>query len=160
MKREWHRSAGIVLFRDEPERAYLLLRSALTRRPLWEFPKGAIERGETERDAAERELREETGLAEGDYVVLDGFQETEHYLFTRGEEGDRRLVRKQVVYFLAEWRRGEVRISREANNFTWAGFDEAHRLLRFPEKRRVLASAEHWLDGSPAGGPAPADQSG
>jgi bis(5'-nucleosidyl)-tetraphosphatase len=158
MKREWHRSAGIVLFREGPERTYLLLRSALTRRPLWEFPKGAIERGETQREAAERELREETGLAAGDYGVLDGFQETEHYLFTRGDEGDRRLVRKQVVYFLAEWHRGEVRISREATHFTWAEYDEAHRLLRFPEKRRVLASAAQWLDRGAAGEVAPAGE--
>lgn len=145
MKRELHHSAGIVLFRRGAEREYLLLRSALTRRPVWEFPKGAIEEGETELEAAERELTEETGLALGDYAVLEGFEEDEHYFFTRGGGPDRRLIRKHVAYFLAEWHAGEIRISREATGFTWAPWDEARRLLRFPEKRRILEHAERWL---------------
>lgn len=145
MNRESHRSAGIVLFRGGTERRFLLLRSALTRRPVWEFPKGAIEAGESELEAAERELCEETGLAVGDYAVLDGFREGEHYFFTRGAGAERRLIRKHVAYFLAEWLAGEVRISREASDFTWATLPEALRLLRFPEKRRVLESAERWL---------------
>lgn len=145
MKRESHRSAGVVVFREGPERSYLLLRSALTRRPVWEFPKGAIEAGESELEAAARELQEETGLAPGDYSLLDGFREEERYFFTRGSGDDRRLIHKQVVYFLAEWRSGEVQISREATRFLWAPAAEAQRLLRFPEKRRVLTSAQRWL---------------
>jgi 8-oxo-dGTP pyrophosphatase MutT (NUDIX family) len=145
VNRESHRSAGIVLFRDGEQRSFLLLRSALTRRPVWEFPKGAIEEGETHLEAAERELQEEAGLAPGDYEVLTGFRAEERYFFTRGEGSERRLIQKQVSYFLAEWHRGEVKISREATRFEWATMEEAQRLLRFPEKRRVLASAERWL---------------
>ena len=84
MRRESHHSAGIVLFRDTSERSFLLLRSALTRRPVWEFPKGAIEAGETVQQAAERELQEEAGLAKDAYEVLDGFVDVERYFFTRG----------------------------------------------------------------------------
>jgi len=150
MKREAHRSAGVVVFREDGERSYLLLRSALTRRPVWEFPKGAIEAGETELEAALRELCEETGLETADYTVLDGFREEERYFFTRGSGEERRLINKQVVYFLARWHSGEVRISREASRFVWATAAEARRLLRFPEKRRVLANAEQWLERLPA----------
>lgn len=145
MKRESHHSAGVVLFREGDERSYLLLRSALTRRPVWEFPKGALEAGETERQAAERELEEETGLGVGDYTVLDGFYEEEHYYFTRGAGPERRLIQKRVSYFLAEWRSGEVRLSPESTRYVWAPTADAQRLLRFPEKRRVLAEAERWL---------------
>jgi bis(5'-nucleosidyl)-tetraphosphatase len=145
MNRESHRSAGVVLFRGDAPRTYLLLRSALTRRPVWEFPKGAIEPGESQREAAERELQEETGLTAGDFEVLDGFRAEERYFFTRGEGSERRLIQKQVSYFLAEWRSGDVVISREATRFEWATLEEAQRLLRFPEKRRVLAAAEQWL---------------
>lgn len=151
MKRESHHSAGVLLFRGE-ERSYLLLRSALTRRPVWEFPKGGVEAGETEREAAERELHEETGLTFGDYTLRDGFQDEERYFFTRGSGPDRRLIQKRVTYFLAEWHRGEVRISREASRYVWAAVPEAQRLLRFPEKRRVLRAAELWLSTAAAGG--------
>jgi bis(5'-nucleosidyl)-tetraphosphatase len=118
MRREWHHSAGVIVFREDSPRSYLLMRSALTRRPVWEFPKGAIEDGETELEAAERELSEETGLSGGDYTILDGFREEE---------------------------RGEVQVSREASRHEWVTLEEALRMLRFPEKRRVLARAEEWL---------------
>ncbi|MEX2582964.1 MAG: NUDIX domain-containing protein [Gemmatimonadota bacterium] len=145
MKRESHHSAGVIVFREDSPRSYLLVRSALTRRPVWEFPKGALEKGETEREAAERELLEETGLAPGDYSVVDGFQEEERYYFTSGAGHDLCLIRKRVDYFLAEWRKGAVRISREASRFEWVTAEAALRMLRFPEKRRVLTAAEEWL---------------
>jgi bis(5'-nucleosidyl)-tetraphosphatase len=148
MRRERQRASGVVLFRQNGEREYLLLRSALTRRTVWEFPKGGIEEGETEAIAAERELREETGLREGDFALRPDFREEEHYVFTRGGGADRSLVVKSVVYFLAEWRSGEVEISHESTDFRWVPYTEAQRLVRFPEKRRVLERAERLLNGS------------
>lgn len=146
MHRESHQAAGIVLYRPSPDgRSYLLLRSALTRRPVWEFPKGGIEKGESERHAAERELREETGLTEDGYGLRDGFREEEHYLFTSGSGSSRSLIAKRVVYFLAEAYTDEISISREATEFRWVSYTEAQRLLRFAEKRRVLEHAERWL---------------
>ena len=146
MNRESHHSAGVVVFRNGAEPEFLLVRSALTRRPVWEFPKGGLESGESELQAAQRELEEETGLGPGDYWVVEGFRAEERYYFTRGNGAERRLIQKQVTYFLAEWRRGEVRISPEASRFVWAGMPEAQRLLRFPEKRRVLARAVQWVE--------------
>lgn len=146
MKRESHHSAGIVLFRDDTERSFLLLRSALTRRPVWEFPKGAIEAGETTLQAAERELREEAGLREDDYEVLPGFEDVERYFFTRGKGAEQLLIRKQVTYFIARWKTGEIVISSEASRYQWANRADAERRLRFPEKRRVLANAIRWLE--------------
>jgi bis(5'-nucleosidyl)-tetraphosphatase len=146
MRRETHRAAGVVLFREEGgERKYLLLRSALTRRLVWEFPKGGIESGESEQEAAERELREETGVGLGEYAVRAGFREEEHYLFTRTADGERQLIVKRVVYFLAQADTAEVTLSREATEYRWLPYPEAQRLLRFPEKRRVLERAETWL---------------
>jgi len=153
MRRKTHRAAGIVLFRQvDGQRRYLLLRSALTRRLVWEFPKGGIEDGESEREAAERELREETGVAVDSYRLRDGFREEEHYLFTHTDGGERSLVVKRVVYFLAETEAADIVISREAAEFRWLSYAEARDLLRFPEKRRVLERAEGWLRRASGGG--------
>ncbi|HET7230676.1 MAG TPA: NUDIX domain-containing protein, partial [Longimicrobium sp.] len=148
-------AAGIVLFHvNGGERRYLLVRSALTRRPIWEFPKGGVEEGETDEIAAERELQEEAGVREGDYRVIPGFREEERYVFTQGKGENRVLIVKRVVYFVAESHTDAVTISHEAEAFRWATYDEAHRLLRFPGKRAVLERAEEFLNrvlATPAG---------
>ncbi len=146
MRRVSQLAAGIVLFREEEgARRYLLVRSALTRRPIWEFPKGGVEAGETDAEAAERELQEEAGVSVGDYRVVDGFEEEERYVFTQGRGEGRTLIVKRVVYYLAEALTSEVRISHEAEDFRWATFEEAQRLLRFPGKRIVLERAETMI---------------
>lgn len=146
MRRVSQLAAGVVLFREEDgARRYLLVRSALTRRPIWEFPKGGVEAGETDAQAAERELQEEAGVRADDYRVVHGFEEEERYVFTQGKGEGRTLIVKRVVYFLAEALTAEVRISHEAEDFRWATFEEALRLLRFPGKRIVLERAEQML---------------
>jgi 8-oxo-dGTP pyrophosphatase MutT (NUDIX family) len=122
------------------------VRSALTRRPIWEFPKGGVEAGETDEIAAERELQEEAGVREGDYRVLPGFREEERYVFTQGKGENRILIVKRVVYFVAEAMTDAVTISHEAEAYRWAPYEEAHRLLRFPGKRAVLERAEEFLN--------------
>lgn len=139
------RSAGVIVARRDEDTRYLLVLSALTKRPLWEFPKGAIEEGETEREAALRELEEEAGLAPSDIELVDDFRETENYVFTRGSGASRSLVRKSVVYYLALWRSGEVRISHEALDYRWADAAEAAELVRYAEKRKLLRRAEERL---------------
>ena len=146
MRRKTQRAAGIVLFRMAgPDRLFLLVRSALTRRPIWEFPKGGVEAGESDCEAAERELREEAGLVVGEYEVLDGFREEERYVFTQGGGSSRTLVVKQVVYFLAQAHTERVEISVEAEEYRWVTVEEGARLLRFPGKRLVLERAHEFL---------------
>jgi bis(5'-nucleosidyl)-tetraphosphatase len=149
MRRVSQAAAGIVLYREvDGERRYLLLRSALTRRPIWEFPKGGVERGETDREAAVRELEEETGIGRGAIEVAGGFREEERYVFTQGKGEERSLIVKRVIYFLARTEAHEVTISREAQESRWVTFTEAMRLLRFPGKRFVLERAEERLAGA------------
>ena len=151
MRRVSQTAAGVVLFRDGgEERRYLLMRSALTRRPIWEFPKGGVEAGESEAQAAVRELWEEAGIGEGQISLFDGYREEERYVFTQGKGEQRTLIVKKVVYFLAETEEERVIISREAEEYRWATYDEAMRLIRFPGKRRVLEVAGALLGGAPA----------
>ncbi|HEU0299875.1 MAG TPA: NUDIX domain-containing protein [Longimicrobium sp.] len=151
MRRVTQTAAGVVLFRDGGEaRRYLLMRSALTRRPIWEFPKGGVEAGETEAQAAVRELWEESGIGESQISVLEGYREEERYVFTQGQGEERTLIVKKVIYFLATTDEERVVISREAEEYRWATYEEAMRLIRFPGKRRVLEVAEALLARVPA----------
>jgi bis(5'-nucleosidyl)-tetraphosphatase len=141
-------SAGVIVFRRTAAGCqFLLLRSKLTRRPLWEFPKGGVQDGETLLDAALRELREETGLAASDVRLIDAFEFTEDYRFTAGVGADRTHIRKRVTYYLAETTRTEVTISPdEATRFAWLPADETKRKLRYKARRAMLAEAMSAAD--------------
>jgi 8-oxo-dGTP pyrophosphatase MutT (NUDIX family) len=144
MRRVSQLAAGIVLFREEGgARRYLLVRSALTRRPIWEFPKGGVEAGETDAQAAERELQEEAGVRAEDYRVIHGFEEEERYVFTQGK-GERPHAHRQARRLLPR-RSPDLRgphLSRGGRTSAGPPTRRRQRLLRFPGKRIVLERAE------------------
>lgn len=146
------RSAGVVAVRDDAEgRRWFLLLSVRTFSggERWEFPKGAIEPGETEEQAATREFREESGIP--DIALVPSFRVPIRYFYRR--EG--RLVLKEVVYFLGTTTNPNVRISFESTGYRWASDEEARRLLRgYPDLQKLLDKAEETL-GPPR---APADE--
>jgi 8-oxo-dGTP pyrophosphatase MutT (NUDIX family) len=128
----------------------LLLLSRLTKRPLWEFPKGGVQPGETTLQTALRELAEETGLSPADIRLVPGFEWSESYRFNVGDSDRRTLVRKQVTYFLAETFRREVRIDEdETSAYAWLPVAEAVRRVRYPGRRRMLREAAVLLGLSP-----------
>lgn len=131
------RSAGAILFRRvDDEREYLLLHYPSG---YWDFPKGNIEPGEEPLDTARREVKEETGLE--DMMFIDDFEERITYFYRR--EGQ--MVRKEVIFYLAEVMGGEVRISWEHIGYVWADYDKAMWTLKFGSSRRLLEKAEKHL---------------
>jgi 8-oxo-dGTP pyrophosphatase MutT (NUDIX family) len=136
-------SAGFIIFhRGEEGCRFLLLLSRLTKRPLWEFPKGGVDPGESLEGAAMRELREETGLDAHDVRRLDGFKETERYRFTVPARTGQTIIIKQVTYFLAEALHQNVVPSvAEILDHGWFELEEALRRIRYRERRRILTAA-------------------
>jgi bis(5'-nucleosidyl)-tetraphosphatase len=137
------RSAGVIIFhRDDSGCHFLLLLSRLTKRPLWEFPKGGIDDGESPPEAALRELQEETGMSAADIRLIPEFEHREEYRFTSGRGDMRTLVRKEVVYFLAEARSREVKLSaHEASQYAWLPVEQAARKLKYKARRDMLRKA-------------------
>lgn len=151
------KSAGVIVYHRGPDGCrFLLLLSRLTKRPLWEFPKGGVDEGETLAQAALRELQEETGMSADDIRIVDGFEHREEYRFTSGRGDQRTLVRKEVTYFLAEARTTDVRLSaHEASQFAWLTLAEAVRKLKYKARRDMLRrAADHsgCLDDPPRAG--------
>lgn len=143
VRHQRHKSAGVIVFRRAGDEClFLLVLSKLTKRPLWEFPKGGVEKGETQLQAALRELHEETGIAESEIELIADFQRNEDYRFTAGDENNRTLIHKQVTYFLGETRRSEIVISvKESSEFAWLSLRDALKRVRYSKRRRLLTDA-------------------
>lgn len=112
---------------------YLLLLS-----DYWGFAKGHIERGETERAAAVREILEESGLA---VTLLDGFRRVDRYTFKRKGEP----VEKQNVYFVGPAKNRRVRLSPEHKDVIWLTFNQAMELLPYEGGRKILRQANEFI---------------
>ena len=133
------RSAGAVVFSSTPDGPeYLLLRYGGGN---WGFPKGHVEAGETDVQAAQREVAEETGIAVEHQRLLEGFEDDTDYRFRRGST----LVEKDVVFFLVESSQREVKISHEHSGYAWLPYAAALQRVSFEGPRRILQAAHMFI---------------
>jgi bis(5'-nucleosidyl)-tetraphosphatase len=126
-------SAGIVLFRRENDKILFLLLHYPSGH--WDFVKGKMENGETPHETAIRETKEETGIT--DVTFLDNFEEWIQYNFQF--EGE--LVNKKVVFFLAETKSKDVKISHEHLDYTWMDYVTAMEKTTFDNAKTVLSKS-------------------
>lgn len=120
----YQKSCGAVIYRREAESGkieYLLLKQRKS--GTWSFPKGHMERGESERETALREIYEETGLT---LTLHENFRETVSYVISD-------LIIKTNVFFIAENFAESfakpVIPPAEISEYRWADADEARKLL-------------------------------
>jgi 8-oxo-dGTP pyrophosphatase MutT (NUDIX family) len=137
-------SAGAVIYRKENgQNLFLLLRYPAvchrSGRDYWDYVKGHIESGESERETIMREAAEETGLS--DLKLAEGFLQKMEYFFTF--EGQK--IFKIVNFRLAETFSQDIVLSDEHNDFAWLPFDEAYKALSFDNAKKVLAAANEFL---------------
>lgn len=131
------KSAGVIIFRKFNEEVkYLLLHYESGH---WEFAKGHVEEGESERETASREAKEETGLQILDFIA--GFKEGLRYFFKKDGE----TIMKDVVFFMAESKEGEVELSFEHKGFKWLNFDDSINQLTFDSSKKILKKANDFL---------------
>lgn len=138
MKREV--SAGVIVYR----------RDQMTKEPLflvlhyisghWDFAKGKLENQETKRQAALRELQEETAI--GTVRLHDGFEQSLSYIF-RDRKGE--MVEKEVTFFLGETDAEKVELSREHLYYKWLPFKEASKQLTYGNARQIMSQANRVL---------------
>ena len=109
------------MFFKKSEVKYLLLHYQAGH---WDFVKGNVESGESEKDTVVRELREEI-----------------EYFYRR--QGT--TIHKEVVFFLIQTYTEEVKISYEHIGYTWLNYQQALEKLTFKNAKNVLQKAHNML---------------
>lgn len=146
MKQEY--SAGAIIWRKNNEEIqYLLIQSQPYKqfKSAWAFSKGHLEAGETERDAAKREVFEEVGLKP---EFNFDFNESYSYQVTSESE-------KTVTLFLAKYNPDQKikRQESEIRQTAWLNYEDAQKRIReqnfkefsFEDLALILAKANTYL---------------
>ncbi len=130
-------SAGGVLVKDG--RVLLIRTQNLRGEEVWTFPKGLVEPGESPREAALREVFEETGY---EAEVLGPLGATEYWFVREG-----RRVKKRVDWFLMRPLKRVKEPDWEVAGVEWVGLEEAARRLRYRSDRALLERVREALGG-------------
>ena len=133
MPGKFEKSCGVIPFcKTSRGLRFLLVRNIGGH---WEFPKGHIEKGETERETARREFFEETGL-KVKKLLKNSY--LEHYTYF----WKKRKKNKIVTYFLGEVKFGKVVFPEdEIIDFEWLSYRGALKKLTYKEVREILREA-------------------
>jgi len=133
-------SAGGVVYRREDDAIEIALAARRTRRGdlAWGLAKGAIEPGETEEQAAVREVLEETGL---EVAVESDLGDIRYFYVWEGVR-----VRKRVHFFLMRMTGGDVEDhDTEMEDVRWFPLRSAVKRAAYKGEREVIERAVERL---------------
>lgn len=157
-------SAGIIIYRKTLDGLKFLI--LYHGRGYWNFPKGKIEYAksaplpvgsgnakaptriiqESSFQAALREIKEETGLSRDDLKINQYFKAYEKFNFWRKIENKPQRVFKVVIFYLAETKKADIRLSKEHSGYGWFTYREALNVLsKHKDSQRVLKQAHETL---------------
>ncbi len=129
-------AVGAIVIKDG--RVLLVKRSQPPSEGLWAIPGGRVELGETLKEAAEREIMEETGLTirAGDPV----------YTFDVIERDDAGRIRFHyvIVDLMADYLSGELNASDDASEARWVSPEELDGLSVSESTKEVLKDVTHF----------------
>ena len=134
MKREYPESpfvgVGVVIWRQEE--VLLIRRGKPPREGEWSLPGGAQNVGETVRDTALREVREETGLT----IHLGDLIEVVDAIFP--DENGKILHHYTLIDFVGEWAAGTAIASDDAAEVRWVLPQDMKKYQLWTETERII----------------------
>jgi 8-oxo-dGTP pyrophosphatase MutT (NUDIX family) len=131
----YEHSCGAVVFRKiNDEYRFLLIKNRRSNH--WGFPKGHMEKGETQEETAMREVLEETGVH---IRIFSDFSYESRYKIGA-------KIEKRVDVFLAVTEDTQTVIQKEEiEDYIWLRYTEALATLRFDNDKEILMAAQDYM---------------
>jgi len=137
----YERSAGAIIFYKTGKKIeYLLIQYT---GKYWDFPRGHVEKGESDKEAARREIKEETGLK--NLAFIPGFERKVSWFFKK--KGENKSVYKEVVFFLCQSKNKKIKLSFEHTDYIWLSYSQAIKKPSFKNMKNMLKQAQEFLNG-------------
>ncbi len=132
------KSCGIITILKKEKDFFLILKQTDEH---WSFPKGHMKKGETSRETALRELKEETGITEIKLASLPSI--FEEYDFCCNITN----CHKINEYFIGFVVDDKVVIQvEEISEYKWATFEEVMKIFQYESRKEVLTQAKKYLE--------------
>ena len=136
-------SAGGVAFRRSQSGVEVAIVAVRPSRR-WQVPKGLIDAGETEEQAALREVREEAGI---DCRIIEKIETVEYWYFAADGRGERVRYHKFVHFFLLKYLAGDTENhDHEIDEARWVPIDEAVEMLAFKSEKELVKKAKILIE--------------
>lgn len=127
---------GVVFTEKDNKRLYVIIKSI---EGFYGFPKGHVEVGETERETALREIKEEVGL---DVEIIDGFKSLSEHPIPK-KPG----VIKRIVYFPCYYKNQEIIYQKEElESAKLMTYEEALKVFQFEDSKKILTEMDEFLE--------------
>jgi 8-oxo-dGTP pyrophosphatase MutT (NUDIX family) len=131
----YEKSCGAIVYRKYHGNTEILLIKH-NKSGYWSFPKGHMEKDETEAETALREIKEETGI---DVLVDTGFRETVAF-------SPRKETIKTVVYFVARAINYDfVPQAEEISEIRWVEIGQALSMLTYENDKATVTKAKSFI---------------
>ncbi|VVB79102.1 RNA pyrophosphohydrolase [uncultured archaeon] len=136
MRKFFRKAVCIVVYKKDKDKIEYLLLKRSKHWVGWEFPKGGIDEGETKKEAAIREVCEETGL---EIRKLNSHSMKGKYLYPKVFKDRPDIIGQTYKLFSAEVIDGKIKIDKkESSGYKWFSFKEAIKKLTWPDQKKCL----------------------
>lgn len=131
----FEKSCGAIVYRKYHGNTEILLIKHVNSGH-WSFPKGHVEKDETEVETALREIKEETGI---DVIIDSSFRETVTYY-------PKKDTQKVVVYFIARAKNYDfIPQEEEIAQIRWVEIGLAHQILTYENDKTIVNKAKNAI---------------
>jgi 8-oxo-dGTP pyrophosphatase MutT (NUDIX family) len=139
----YRKGVFIVAYKKQNKKIYYLLLKRKLHWKGWEFPKGGIEKSESEKTAVKRELKEETNQVSN---KIKPFEVSGKYKYAEEYSDRKGMIGQSYKLFSAEIKDDKISIDkREHSDFQWLDFEKAWSRLNWPNQRKCLMIVNKYL---------------